>query len=99
MNETKRDDEKAHVSMEDVRRDSDGDTTDGAGKYPEDDDGLPLPGTRERIMAEKGLVRKLDSRLLPTIFVIYIMNYIDVRRIGLYEESASSLRLIWMRFY
>ena len=31
-----------------------------------------------RIAAERHLVRKLDMRLLPTIIVIYIMNYIDV---------------------
>ncbi|KAJ7364887.1 MFS general substrate transporter [Mycena albidolilacea] len=40
-------------------------------------DGLPDIGTPERILAERKLVRKLDSRLLPTIFLIYIMNYID----------------------
>jgi len=40
---------------------------------------LPEPGSRERLLAERKLVRKLDMRLLPTIFLIYIMNYIDVR--------------------
>ncbi|KAJ6508262.1 MFS general substrate transporter [Mycena sanguinolenta] len=40
-------------------------------------DALPEIGTPERILAEKKLVRKLDTRLLPTIFLIYIMNYID----------------------
>ncbi|KAG5731888.1 hypothetical protein E4T56_gene7625, partial [Termitomyces sp. T112] len=38
---------------------------------------LPKPGTPERLEAERKLVRKLDSRLLPTVVVIYIMNYID----------------------
>ncbi|KAF9465317.1 MFS general substrate transporter [Collybia nuda] len=38
---------------------------------------LPEPGSPERILAERRLVRKLDSRVLPTIFIIYIMNYID----------------------
>ncbi|KAJ7643675.1 MFS general substrate transporter [Roridomyces roridus] len=38
---------------------------------------LPEIGTPERILAERRLVRKLDFRLLPTIFLIYIMNYID----------------------
>ncbi|KAK7054438.1 hypothetical protein VNI00_003636 [Paramarasmius palmivorus] len=38
---------------------------------------LPAPGTPERIAAERKLVRKLDMRVLPTIIVIYIMNYID----------------------
>jgi hypothetical protein len=42
-----------------------------------DDDGeLLLPHVREA--AEKALVRRLDSRLLPTIVLIFIMNYIDV---------------------
>lgn len=36
---------------------------------------LPLEN-RER--AEKRLVRLLDMRLLPTIVLIYLMNYIDV---------------------
>ena len=45
----------------------------------EDDDfKMPEPGSRERALAEKRLVRKLDIRLLPTIFLIFIMNYIDV---------------------
>ena len=43
----------------------------------EDEDGeLLLPGRREQ--AEKKLVRKLDFRLLPTIILIFILNYIDV---------------------
>ncbi|KAJ7105077.1 major facilitator superfamily domain-containing protein [Mycena crocata] len=40
-------------------------------------DPIPEIGTPERILAERKLVRKLDTRLLPTIFLIYIMNYID----------------------
>ncbi|QRV97946.1 transport protein [Ceratobasidium sp. AG-Ba] len=31
----------------------------------------------ERLMAERRLVRKLDLRLLPTVIVIFILNYID----------------------
>ena len=31
-----------------------------------------------RTLAERKLVRKLDSRLLPTIVLIYVMNFIDV---------------------
>jgi hypothetical protein len=39
------------------------------------------PGTsnRAREQAEKRLLRKLDTRVLPTVVLIYIMNYIDVR--------------------
>ncbi|KAJ7143617.1 major facilitator superfamily domain-containing protein [Mycena crocata] len=40
-------------------------------------DALPEIGSPERILAERKLVRKLDTRLLPTIFLIYIMNFID----------------------
>jgi hypothetical protein len=32
----------------------------------------------ERVVAEKKLVRKLDSRLLPCIVAIFIMNYVSV---------------------
>ena len=31
-----------------------------------------------RVSAERRLVRYLDMRLLPTIILIFIMNYIDV---------------------
>lgn len=34
-----------------------------------------------RRIAERQLVRKLDVRLLPTIIVIFLMNFIDVRRV------------------
>ncbi|KAF8228548.1 MFS general substrate transporter [Tricholoma matsutake] len=37
----------------------------------------PNPGSQERLLAERKLVRKLDTRLLPTVVVIYLMNYID----------------------
>jgi hypothetical protein len=41
---------------------------------------LPEAGSPERLLAERKLVRKLDMRLLPTVLVIYIMNFIDVSR-------------------
>ncbi|KAJ7675707.1 MFS general substrate transporter [Mycena polygramma] len=40
-------------------------------------DTLPEEGSAERLAAERRLVRKLDTRLLPTIFLIFILNYID----------------------
>lgn len=50
-----------------------------------DDDGeLLLPGVRQH--AERNLVRKLDFRLLPTIVLIFILNYID-------RTAVSSARL------
>jgi len=39
---------------------------------------LPESGSQERALEEHRLVRKLDTRLLPTIFLIFILNYIDV---------------------
>ena len=54
-----------------------------------DDDGaLLLPGVREA--AERRLVRKLDYRLLPTVILIYILNYIDVSLIMPSLSSAKS---------
>ncbi|KAJ7578186.1 major facilitator superfamily domain-containing protein [Mycena floridula] len=38
---------------------------------------LPEQGTEERRLAERKLVRKLDTRLLPTIILIFLLNYID----------------------
>ena len=40
------------------------------------DSELLLP--ERRLVAEKHLVRALDMRFLPTIILIFIMNYIDV---------------------
>ncbi|KAF9073975.1 major facilitator superfamily domain-containing protein [Rhodocollybia butyracea] len=40
-------------------------------------DPIPAEGTPERIQAERNLVRKLDMRLMPTIVLLYIVNYID----------------------
>ncbi|KAE9407362.1 MFS general substrate transporter [Gymnopus androsaceus JB14] len=42
-----------------------------------EEDPLPLEGTPERLLAERKLVRKLDMRVMPTIILIFIMNYID----------------------
>lgn len=47
---------------------------------------LPEPGSHERALAERRLVRKLDLRVLPTIFLIFIMNYIDVRVLTLFLQ-------------
>lgn len=43
------------------------------------DDSGQILDTQRRAIAERQLVRRLDMRLLPTIFLIYIVNYIDVR--------------------
>jgi hypothetical protein len=47
--------------------------------HDSNDDGFLLEND-ERASAERRLVKKLDCRLLPTIMVIYFMNYIDVRQ-------------------
>ena len=49
--------------------------------YEEDITGVSVNRLQvgERQAAERRLVRKLDSRLLPTIVLIFLMNYIDVR--------------------
>ena len=49
------------------------------GSHDSNDDGVLLEDDT-RASAERRLVKKLDHRLLPTIVVIYIMNYIDVRQ-------------------
>jgi hypothetical protein len=49
------------------------------GSHETDNDGVLLEND-QRASAERRLVKKLDHRLLPTIVVIYIMNYIDVRQ-------------------
>jgi hypothetical protein len=49
------------------------------GLHDPNDDGVLLEND-QRASAERRLVKKLDYRLLPTIILIYIMNYIDVRQ-------------------
>ena len=50
-------------------------------------DGSPyIPDTDE----EKRLVRKIDKRLMPMLWVMYVMNYIDRTNIGV---CGSSVRL------
>ena len=49
------------------------------GSHDSNDDSVLLENNI-RASAERRLVKKLDHRLLPTIVVINIMNFIDVRR-------------------
>ena len=44
----------------------------------DDPENLPASGSQERAMAEHRLVRKMDTRLLPTLILIYILNVVDV---------------------
>ncbi|KAF8624305.1 hypothetical protein AX15_005936 [Amanita polypyramis BW_CC] len=53
-------------------------------------DTLPEPGTEERKTAERRLLHKLDTRVLPTICLIFIMNYID--RIGVTTARLKGLQ-------
>jgi len=48
----------------------------------DDPEKLPKSGSQERTVVERHLVRKLDTRLLPAIILIYILNYIDVRSLA-----------------
>ena len=52
-------------------------TIEQAGVYKYQGD-LELLAPDIRAAAERRLVRTLDMRLLPTIIIIFIMNYIDV---------------------
>lgn len=45
-------------------------------KVPDDKNEPPIPARREQ--EEKRLVQLLDMRLLPTIILIFLMNYTDV---------------------
>lgn len=64
-------DEKYDVKVDQVENSS----TDVVDVIDEDGE-LLLPERRHH--AERKLVRKLDFRLLPTIVLIFILNYIDV---------------------
>ena len=55
---------------------------------------LPESGSHERMLAERKLVRKLDMRLLPTIFLIFILNYIDVW--GYLYFICACCALLWI---
>jgi hypothetical protein len=46
----------------------------------------------ERKVAERKLVWKLDSRLLPCIFVIYIMNYVRWESFTFYSHAETTSR-------
>jgi hypothetical protein len=72
------DDDKEKIVIEEIQQNSDKGTIEIVEHEGSALADIPALGTQERALAEKKLVRKLDSRLLPTIFVIYIMNYIDV---------------------
>ena len=60
----------AHLYIENLKE---------TGSRDPNDDGVLLENDK-RASAERRLVKKLDHRLLPTIIVIYIMNFIDVRQ-------------------
>lgn len=38
------------------------------------------PGNAERVAEEKALVRKIDISLLPCIWIMYLLSYMDVRQ-------------------
>ena len=46
--------------------------------FTEEPDDFVLLKEENRKAAERHVVRKLDMRLMPTVAIIYLMNYIDV---------------------
>lgn len=77
-------DEKYDVKVEQVENSS----TDVVDVIDEDGE-LLLPERRQH--AERKLVRKLDFRLLPTIVLIFILNYIDVGIYCCYRSQSINL--------
>ncbi|KAJ7819338.1 major facilitator superfamily domain-containing protein [Mycena olivaceomarginata] len=61
-------------------------------------DALPEIGSVERLAAERKLLRKLDMRLLPTIFLIFIMNYIDRNGITTARLKAFNKTLGYLQY-
>ncbi|KAJ7191112.1 MFS general substrate transporter [Mycena pura] len=55
----------------------DGDKTPPASQCSIDEAGDRQPPDPERHRAERKLLRQLDTRLVPAIFVIYVMNYVN----------------------
>lgn len=75
-------DQKVAVSVEQVENISNSEVT-------AVDSDLLLPS--RRVLAERRLVRVLDLRLLPTIILIFVLNYIDVSLFGLWRMCSLSL--------
>lgn len=82
MSSTKDGIEKSSVLLEDQVDIKDASSVDNGEKasYSVDinDPDSELLQPSRRLVAEKKLVRMLDMRLLPTIVLIFILNYIDV---------------------
>ena len=57
-----------------------------------EDGALNGTAANTRFEAERRLLRKLDMRFMPTIVLIYIMNYIDVSILVSRCEFFSTLR-------
>ena len=70
--------------VEELEKDSDSpahvyiETHKEMGSHDPNDDGIFLESDK-RTSAERRLVKKPDYRLLPTIVVIFILNFVDVR--------------------
>jgi len=63
--------------------------------FAEEPDDLVLLNEENRKAAERHVVRKLDMRLMPTVVILYLMNYIDV---GLSIAMVGALLMVWMFF-
>lgn len=75
--------------------------TENAAAIQDDQDDFFLLRAANRETAERHVVRKLDIRLMPTVAVIYLMNYIDVRvqqfgSGGYRSDIPSLLSSVWL---
>jgi len=67
----------SHHSMSLKEKKSESITENVVAVHDEKDDDFILLTTENRKAAERSLLRRLDTRLMPTVVIIYIMNYID----------------------
>ena len=51
-------------------------------------DDFDLLREENRKAAERHVVRKLDMRLMPTVVILYLMNYIDVSLVHLHGSMV-----------
>lgn len=49
------------------------------------------PANADRVAEEKALVRKIDISLLPCIWIMYLLSYMDVR-----QTSSARRVFIWL---
>ena len=78
------------MSTEDKKQES---FSEDVGLATRESDDFELLTEENRAAGERRLVRKLDMRLMPTVAVIYLMNYIDVSFPLKHIARVNSIRL------